>query len=105
MGVIVDDGDTDSRFDLEAPVDPSKTFKRLGNHAGFDAHITGGCKSTCRIQNIVDTRNIEPELFERSSIKSQDECRAESFDIHIDDAHIGRSSGSVGNDATLHLRN
>src|SRR2546426_9604985 len=93
MCVVIDDSNTDSRFDLESPVDPPKAFKRISNDAGFDAHITGRRKSGCRIQDVVHTRNIEAKLFERSAVKSQGKRGAETFDIHIRDPHIGRSSG------------
>src|SRR5437660_8881238 len=105
MSVVIDDGDTASRLDLESPVDPPKGFKRTGNDPGLDAHIPDRCKGGCRIQYVVRTRNIKAELLRCSAVKSQCERRPEAFDIHIRDAHIGRSSRSVGNDSTFHLRN
>src|SRR5437867_8733686 len=59
MCVVVDNRNTDSRFDLESPVDPSKGFQRIGNDARLDAHVTGRGKRGCRIQYVVHTRNIE----------------------------------------------
>src|SRR5215471_18965417 len=68
--IVVNDGDAVARLDLKSTIDTMKTFQSGGDHMRFDAHVTGGRKSSSSIQNIVHARYFEPEFLGAAPVET-----------------------------------